>query len=90
MILVRTDFVDVLGVPFGAILVFVVVDKDIPSESRVGRDDGLVARDRHVHVVVGIPAGLKEKCLVTGHGETASEGATTRAAAHDNEIALGV
>lgn len=42
MIFVRIDFVDIFGIFFGVVLVFVVVDKNILFEFGIGCDDGLV------------------------------------------------
>lgn len=86
MILVRTSLVRVLGVPFGAFLVLVMVDKDIPAQFWVLCYDSLVTRHSDVHIATLVVSGLDQESLVPGYGQSAGKRTAASTAADNNVL----
>lgn len=86
MILVRTSLVRVLGVPFGALLVLVMVDKDIPAQFWVLCYDSLVTRHSDVDIAALVISGLDQEGPVPGYGQSAGKWTATGTATNNNVL----
>lgn len=84
MILEGSSLIRVLGIPFGARLILIMVDEYIPAQLRVLCYDSLVARHGDVDIAPLVVSGLDQESLVSSYSQSAGQRTATGTATDDD------